>query len=125
VTIRPELWSGIEVPVDYKHRPCNGLRRLDHKMILKNSRMTNLGHEVLRFVETRRWTRRLPMRERIDPDRSPVRGNPNDHCGIENRECNYRKSFDVGLRGCHRSSVMIPKMAGFREQNYPEGGVSA
>ena len=55
------------MPVDYQRRTGNGLRRLHDKMILKNSGMSNLGNEILCFVEARRWTRRLSMRECIDP----------------------------------------------------------
>jgi hypothetical protein len=121
MSVRPEICSGIEMPLDYQHRTGNGLRRLHDKMILKNSGMSNLGNEILCFVEARRWTRRLSMRECIDPGCGPVRGNPNYHCGIKSREGDYRKSFDIGLQGCHRSPVIIAKRAGLRQQKYPEG----
>jgi hypothetical protein len=37
----------------------------------------------------------------------------------KSREGDYRKSIDVGLQRYHRSSMIIAKMAGFRQQNYP------
>jgi hypothetical protein len=61
------------MPVYCQHRTGNGLRRLHDKMTLENSRMTELGNEALRFVEAGRRTRRLSMRERIDPGCGPVR----------------------------------------------------
>jgi hypothetical protein len=61
------------MPVDYQHRTGNGLGRLHDKMALEKSRMPDLGNKVLRFVDGSRWTRRLTMRERIDPDCGPVR----------------------------------------------------
>jgi hypothetical protein len=109
------------MPVDYQRRTGNGLRRLHDKMTLKNSRMAHLGNEVFRFVQGSRWTRCLTVRKRIDPGCGPVRGNPNYHCGIKNREGDYRKSFDIGLRGCHRSPVIIAKRAALRQQKYPDG----
>jgi hypothetical protein len=109
------------MPVDYQRRAGNGLRRLDDKMTLKEPWMAHLGHEALCFVEARRWARRLAMRKRIDPGCGPVRRNPDHHCGVKSREGDYRKSFDIGLRGSHRSSVIIAKRAGLRQQKYPEG----
>jgi hypothetical protein len=70
------------MPVDYQRDAGDSLWRLHDKMILKNSWVTDLRNEVLCFFEARRWARRLPMREGIDPDGSPVRGNSNNHCGI-------------------------------------------
>jgi hypothetical protein len=124
VSVGPEFWSRVEMPVDNQRRTGNGLRRLHDKMTLKNSRMAHLGNEVLRFVEGSQRTRCLTVRERVDPGCSPVRRNPNYHCGIKNREGDHRKSFDIGLRGCHRSSVIIAKTAALRQQKYPEGAFS-
>ena len=119
MAIRPEIGGCVKMPVDDKCRTGNSLRSLYDKMILKNSRVANLWDEVFGFVEGSGWTRCLTMRERIDPGCSPVRGNPNYHCGVKSREGDYRKSIDIGLQRYHRSSLIIAKTAGFRQQNYP------
>jgi len=44
------------MPVDYQRRTGNSLRRLHDKMILKNSRVADLGNKVFGFVDGSGWT---------------------------------------------------------------------
>jgi len=56
MSVRPEIRGCVEMPVDYQRRTGNSLRRLHDKMILKNSRVADLGNKVFGFVDGSGWT---------------------------------------------------------------------